>query len=299
MSDEDLMKRLREDVSFNPWLVASRKWRNSSCGSYCLEGDADRIKCYHTVLSGDAKKDGRSKKELEFRLELLPQPFVGTPESGIWLMLKNPGYSKWDEYDDHGGSIENKGELREWTSGEEEKQMLLKRRELTFKQYEFVLQGTERFYVLNDAFRTKKDAVGKCEGAYRWYQRQLFPDRGLIKMMSPDIEPSQYSDWCSRNLFVLDYLPYHSAKFYNSGVDCLKQKYWSALVKHGLINNKLLVFWGSKILNRVKKDYPNEFESAAKEGRIAILRGQKAVFSDWNFVFATDKCGTKIKEFVK
>ena len=130
---------------------------------------------------------------------------------------------------------------------------------------------------------------------------QLFPanGNGLIHAIAPGIKSNQYCGWCSENLFVLDYFPYHSAKFYDKGADCLKQNYWGFLAKHGLTNKKLMVFWGSKILNRVKKDYPEEFDAAAKEERIAILRGQKAVFSDWNFVFATDKCGARIKEFVK
>lgn len=295
MSDEDLMKSLQEDESFNPWLKASRKWRNSSCGLYCLEGDANRIKCYHAALSGDVKKEDRSEKELELHLDLLPQPFVGTPDAGIWLMLKNPGWSKWDEYDDHMGSTGKTEELREWKSGAEEKEMLQKRRVLTFKQYEFALQGEDRFYVLNDAFRTKRDGVGKCEGVYRWYTKQLFPNNGLFC----GIDPNRYCSWCSENLFVLDYFPYHSAKFYDKGADCLKQDYWERLVEHGLTNHKLMVFWGSKILNRVKDQFEEGYAEAAKSGRIAILRGQRAVLKEWNLVFACDPHGHRIMEYLK
>lgn len=295
MTEEELMKKLREDVTFNPWLSASTGWESSSLDQYVLNAEA--VRKYDEALRDSKEKD---KSKMALHLKLLPQPFVGTPEAGIWLMLKNPGWSEWDEYD-YGGKSSNLYELREWNSAEEEQQMKELRRELIFKQYKFTLEGDERFYVLHDAFHTKKDGVGKCEGAYRWYTKQLFPanGNGLIRAIDPGIKPSLYASWSSRNLFVLDYFPYHSEKFYDGGADYLKQDYWSHLVEYGLTTKKLMVFWGSKILNRVKKDWPKEYEDAAKEGRIAILRSQKAVFCDWNFVFATDKCGTRIKVFVK
>lgn len=297
MTDKELMQRLRTDAEFNPWLKVAAEWQKTDCDHFVLDEHA--VEDYKKKLAKDSKEKEKRKKKLH--LDLLPQPFVGTPEAGIWLMLKNPGYSEWDEYDDHKGTVRKQNELREWESADEEQQMFQRRRELIFKQYKFALQGNERFYVLDDSFRTRRNGVGGCEGAYRWYERQIFPDDGLIQNMNPGMTPDQYAGWCSNNLFVLDYFPYHSEKFYNAGADLLKQDYWDALVEYGLDNEKLLVFWGSKILNRVKKNqrFKAKYEKAAAKGRIAILRGQKAVFCDWNFVFATDKCGTRVKVFVK
>ena len=100
-------------------------------------------------------------------------------------------------------------------------------------------------------------------------------------------------------MFVLDYFPYHSAKFYDEGANCLKQDYWERLVEHGLTHPKLMVFWGSKILNRVKVQFKEKYAEAAKSGRIAILRGQRAVLKEWNLVFACDPLGERVKAFLK
>src|SRR5665647_238942 len=70
---------LRED---NPWKVLHR----DSQTKY-LEGDREDLAHINRRAEG---------KKTEVRLEQLPEPFVGNPNSPIWLLNLNPGFDETD-----------------------------------------------------------------------------------------------------------------------------------------------------------------------------------------------------------
>jgi hypothetical protein len=53
-----------------------------------------KMKSY--ILKKDAKKLEELKKTCQFRLELLPEPFLGSLDAPVVLLNLNPGYNKND-----------------------------------------------------------------------------------------------------------------------------------------------------------------------------------------------------------
>ena len=271
MNDKDLMDKLRNDDTFNPWLNKIEEFRmNLQNGTHKFVLDQEKVDEYEHKID-TLKVDGEIES-FKLRLELLPQPFIGSPEANIWLILKNPGFSEIDYYD-HWGCITASSNL---PAQQRDQESLNLRQDLMLAQYEFKQDAGKEFYLLDEVFHTSAIS-GK--GGYGWYSRYLFPHDGLFSNFCDSNSAEARLAFCSQNLFVLDYHPYHSESYCEEHSDILKNTYWDRLIKHALCNNKLLVFWGSKILGKVKKMFEELYDNAVSQGRVYVLKGASAYFS--------------------
>lgn len=269
MNDNDLMDKLRNDGTFNPWLDKIDEFRsNLKNGVRKFILNQAKVDEYEKLVD---KMDGDTDC-YHLRLDIPPQPFIGMPTAGIWLLLKNPGFSEIDLYDYWGTMSQINGiDMQNPDLG-----LLQLRRELLLSQYGFSQREGHEFYLLSESFKTCS-VSGK--GGYGWYSRYLFPKGGLLsKHCTSEIAEDRLA-FCSRNIFVLDYHPYHSENYCEANSDILKEEYWDKLVEHALTNNKLLVFWGSKILGKVKAQFEELYDKAVEAGRIYVLKGASAYFS--------------------
>ena len=271
MTDDELMERMREDAVFNPWLNKVDEFRaNLQNGTRKFVLDQEKVDEYESRIG--ALKNEDEIENFRLRLELLPQPFIGSPEANVWLLLKNPGYSEIDYYD-HLGSMTV---LSNQPAQQCDKESLKQRQDLMLAQYTFKQDSGKQFYLLNEVFHTSTIS-GK--GGYGWYSRYLFPRDGLFCNFCSSNSAADRLRFCSQNLFVLDYHPYHSESYCEEFSDILKDEYWDRLIEHALSNKKLLVFWGSKVLGRVKKKFEELYDKAVSEGRVYVLKGASAYFS--------------------
>lgn len=61
-------------------------------------------------------------------------------------------------------------------------------------------------------------------------------------------------DFMSKNVFVLDYVPYHSKNYEDPKVELLHHRFWKELVRYALCDGgKLLVFWGHQVLKKLQR----------------------------------------------
>ena len=292
MNDNELMDNLKNDVAFNPWLGKVDEYRNNfetGIRSFVLhKNKVDDYESKVNVIDGE-------NDQLHLRLDIPPQPFIGMPTAGIWLLLKNPGFSEIDLYDYWGTMSQNNSVIRKIQS-EREVQLLQDRRERLLSQYSFSQESGCEFYLLDDSFKTCS-VSGK--GGFGWYSRYLFPKGGLLSRYCASDRDEDKLAFCSRNIFVLDYHPYHSENYCEEYADILKDNYWDKLVEHALINNKLLVFWGSKILSKVKTQFEELYNNAVEAGRIYVLKGASAYFSSNCLFKVVGRGGVFLKPYLK
>ena len=91
MTDGELIKKLREELEFNPWLGKADEFRsNFQNGVREFVLDQTKVDEYETMVG---KMEGDADC-YHLRLDIPPQPFIGTPTAGVWLLLKNPGFSE-------------------------------------------------------------------------------------------------------------------------------------------------------------------------------------------------------------
>ena len=286
MDDKELMNKLRHDEIFNPWLGKVEEFQcNLDFGIRQFILVADKIDNYNARINNGGR-------EFLLKTDIPPQPFIGTPEANIWLLLKNPGFSEIDLYDCWGDNVPGCRAMR----ADRVSEALLQRQRLMISQYRFAQEKGKEFYLLDESFHTSA-ICGK--GGYGWYSRYLFPKDGLLTKYCASESPGDRLMFCSRNIFVLDYHPYHSEKYCDDGADILKENYWDQLVAHGLVNNKLLVFWGSKILGKVKAQFKELYDQAVEQERVFVLKSASAYFSSNCLFQVVGKSGEFLRPYLR
>jgi hypothetical protein len=146
---------------------------------------------------------------LSLKLHLPPQPFIGSPQSKIWLLQFNPGYSAYDEYDYCGNdTLGLKPDDCHIRRGRTDS--LDSRIRSVCKQYNLRDSG-QSFYALDDLFFNFTRGIrGKGRGTYLWYNSTLYPKNNpLLSFVGQD----QRMRFASENIFVLECMPYHSQAF--------------------------------------------------------------------------------------
>lgn len=291
MSDEDLMVKLQGDKNFNPWIGQSDVWNQ-----IIKDGKFER-NCF--VL--DVDKDSFEKANLKgaeinrrLRGDILPQPFVGNPAANVWVLMRNPGLGALDYYDLV--STENWEGYRDGLDDEDwrpidtnklyfkdpeiAKTMLCARQQKVMDQltFNFANARGKEFYLLDECFQTY-DTTGagrRIYGGRHWYQTYFCTDE--VKA-----QRSKQSDLSvlSRNVFVLDYCPYHSCFYQERRVKFAHMELWSRLIRYGL-ESKVLVVRGSDILNKVKKVDFDLYNQAVSANRLFVFSGQNAWLTSGN-----------------
>jgi hypothetical protein len=143
----------RDLIGQNPWLSISR----SSERKYLEQDEAP-------LLDFNKRNIG---KPTELRFELLPEPFVGTPNAPVWLLNLNPGFDEVELYQD-------------------EQFIIRQERNLKF--------DSPNFWYL--------DTSSALSPGGRYWQKKL---SSVVKDCPEDT--------LSRNIFCLEFFPYHSKKF--------------------------------------------------------------------------------------
>ena len=278
-----LLHKLQTDAAFNPWLKVARSWlrqlRYGPIDFSCWQNEVIR----ESIIKYEKGLPRKQKERERFILHLQypPCPCVGTPEAPIWLMMKNPGISTWEEYDllsevSGKAAILNDEDYHGAVVRGDENRRLLARQELIARQLAFSFKKGHEFYALDEAFNTceRRGKKRRCCGAYDWYRSNLFlkNGKGFFTAAAGSCDPDVILSWCSKNLFILDYHPYRSKEFYKGHSQALKTPYWDELVRHAFVSNRMLNFWGSSLLEHVQHAVGKEiFIDAISNHRIVIL----------------------------
>ena len=289
MNDSQLLEILKNE-SCNPWLSIARRWLEildkrplSTKDIKIADTEKERIAKYMEHLKQyrlNLKKREPKLKSADYQIyeDVLPCPCVGSPDAPIWLMLKNPGMSDWDWYDlvsIKKGREKIKHEqikdIRTYGGRAYENNALRKRQQLLVRQLMFDFEQGSKFYVFEDVFKTFKGKSKSACGSYDWYKKNLFPSGHFF-----GCEKGDAKSFASNYLFVLDYHPYHSKLFFEQGMDEIRTPYWDKLVEYAFAKEKLMIFWGSKVLEKIRSKYKNEYLDAVEKRRIVILRGPSA-----------------------
>lgn len=289
-SNSNLLELLKTDQQLNPWLAIGREWltildkqplgaeniRVISEEKTRMAAYKGRLERYRSNLKDEKKK--QKCNVYQIYEDVLPCPCVGSPVAPIWLMLKNPGMSDWDWYDlvsIKKGREKIKHEqikdIRTYGGRAYENNALRKRQQLLVRQLMFDFEQGSKFYVFEDVFKTFKGKSKSACGSYDWYKKNLFPSGHFF-----GCEKGDAKSFASNYLFVLDYHPYHSKSFFEQGMDEIRTPYWDKLVEYAFAKEKLMIFWGSKVLEKIRSKYKNEYLDAVEKRRIVILRGPSA-----------------------
>ncbi len=309
----DLLELLKTDQQLNPWLTIGQEWltvldKQPLCGEgiKMISEEKTRMTAYKKRLEryrSSLKDEKKQQKCNDYQIleEVLPSPCVGSPDAPIWLMLKNPGMCDWDRYDLVSitkGRKKIKRELAknvrtEYVDCADEKDALRKRPQLLVRQLMFDFEQGSKFYVFENVFKTFDGKSKSTCGSYDWYKKNLFPSGRFLGCATGDAR-----SFASNNLFVLDYHPYHSKLFFEKGMDDIKNPYWDKLVEYAFAKEKLMIFWGSKVLEKIRSKYEKDYLNAVNKWRIVILRGPSASCS---VKMADFPVGTNlfVKEFLK
>lgn len=263
------MKMLNSILKSNPWRKVADDWfvkmQDGGIG-------------FEFVLPDD--KGELAKARAKYKTNVPPQPFVGHPSSPIWLIMKNPGVGPWDECDLlNGRSGLSKSDRIHAT--EMADAGLLRRKELYRDQLKLTDKSDSAFSLLDASFDTAERKGGrKPRNTYLWYRRYLLSRTGLLSPFVDVDDLVESGRFVSRNLFALDFVPYRSKSFEDENSRFAHGVFWRKLMRYGLAN-KTVVFWGSRILNKIRND--NELASrldvAISQNRIAVIKTQQMYFS--------------------
>lgn len=278
-------RELSKILEMNPWKGVADKWFSTPnpCSKFVLPGDERAL----------------SQTSVRYNLELPPQPFVGHPSAPIWIMLKNPGLGDWDRCDLLEGlkglSLKN----RKFATAAADK-CLAQRQKLYCDQLNFNCKRDASFIFLNAAFDTAKRGNRNPRNANLWFRRYLLSRRGLLDGLV-DRENAQSSyRFMSKNVFVLDYVPYHSKNYADPKVELTHHRFWKELVRYALCDGrKLLVFWGHQVLEKLQHDQElaNCLEGAVSRCRVAVIKSRQVYFSPRTTYLLANK--SLIKKVVK
>ena len=298
-TDEELMYELQNNSQFNPWRDVADQWQaefngGNHNGDYIHPNDGAAIADYKEKLNRAFSRRRHSKgkrrprkKDMELVLDLLPQPFIGNPCAPIWVLLRNPGYSSIDVYDLKSIScgkkeISKSGEIKKrdlrYLNVSNEEQLLGMRQTLVCRQLKFDFEDSKGFYILRKRFNTLKEDYGsrKVFGGYNWYKKYFFPEQGCLSRFANDMSELEIA---SKQIFVLEYDPYHSRAYFESNVDFTHHIVWKKLVEHG-IKSKVIIARGGDILEHIQQCVSQEdLFKASNERRLFLFKGQSASFS--------------------
>jgi hypothetical protein len=180
----------------NPWLEL-----HEDSEEYILEDDKE---------SSERFRKGRCHEDLQLRLELLPQPFIGNPTAPVIFLCANPGYSK--EHDAHDFSLQP---LRDLLF------KCIRREESDFP-----------FYYLHP------QVTGNGSTWWRKRARRMVEDLGCT-------EPESLMK-LSQLICVHELLPYHSRKFGHSRIRSVSLDYQKECIKEAIDNGSIIVGMRSK-----------------------------------------------------
>ena len=225
--DDDLASILSD----NPWSEIAEKIKaamsNNSLGQerFVLNQDDALIRLEESLIRDD---------DYKLRLNLPPQPFIGNPKAKIWILQYNPGYSEGiDDFDYLG--IERADIMPHRQTHVSEVQDRIK---LICDQYEF--KESAGFYVLDEKFETFKSGTREGRGTYLWYKSTYFPINGIFaRVVNSGLTIKRFAD---NNLFVLEFLPYHSKKFRHEFFPFLPSfVFWRKLMEYAFANEKIVL----------------------------------------------------------
>ena len=255
MTDSELMQELQTNSEFNPWLDVAKDWlRNvnegNSRASFIHPNDEEAVKRHNEaakVWCERKKQEGEKVSVEDFQLhrDIMPQPFIGNPCAPVW-------------------------ELSDLTP----EAALSIRQKLVCKQLKFESGDDEAFYILRGEFKTMDRSGMAVFGGYNWYMKYFVCNHSYVA------SATNYLKDLSRNVFVLEYIPYHSKQYFESRQRFLHHNLWENLIKHGL-ESKILIMRGNiykKIPDIVKNndELKDEFFKAESERRIVVFKGQSA-----------------------
>lgn len=242
LNTENIDGDLAAILAQNPWGEMAEKVRSAVRGNtleegrFVLEQDDKLIQIEESLIRND---------DYKLRLNLPPQPFIGHPKAKIWILQYNPGYSEGiDDFD-------YRGVVRPWLASHTQKHVsqLEDRIELICDQYEF--KGNTGFYVLDEKFNTFKYGTRDGRGAHLWYKSTYFPEQGLFARIG-DLNERQ-KRFADSNLFVIEYLPYHSKKFRHEFFPFLPSfTFWRQLMQYAFTHEKIVLCNGLSDMQALK-----------------------------------------------
>ena len=227
------MSQLENILQNNPWKSCAQDWKadllNHVERDYILDGD-------RTIIDSENRMATGNRTQFALQTKLPPQPFIGNPKAKVWLLQYNPGYSGIvDEYDLLGKDCDGRFK-RKLVPNRDFKERV----DLVVNQYSF---RNSEFYALNEKFHTFKTGTrGQGRGIYLWYKSLLFPSKGGL---FSHLEVWEQKSFLDDNLFVLEYMPYHSKSFDASCFAFLSSfKFWEELIDYAFESDKILLVNG-------------------------------------------------------
>jgi len=279
----------------NPWAKVVDEW---------LQGMKNHNRQYDFVLPEDkvvldAYKPTDASRHALIR-NIPPEPFVGKPEAKIWFVLKNPGGGEWNECDFLCGRT-GLSQANIQFSTDAADSMLSHRQEMYARQLKLEGDSGKEFYLLDPSFCTAKRGGRMPRCIYWWYRTRFLCNEGIFSSYVDIEDEDAILSFLSKNVFVLDYFPYHSNWFDDVELKVSHSDFWHVAMLEALKDSeKMFVFWGSKIVRHIKAD--NElsplYAKAVSDRRVLIMKGQQAYFSE-SSTFLPFEGDELMKSFVK
>jgi len=169
----------------SPWRKLPKR------SPFVLKCDRKKIDAHNDKY----KKHTRYKDHYEIKLKVVPEPFIGNPKAGLWLLNLNPGFEKSDE--EHSS-----------------KTIAMQRRSLLLK--------AKNFWYIEPKY---------CEAAgYCWWRRVLHDP--IAQFGAKQVQ---------RNIFCVEFFPYHSKKYKWSGGLLPSQEFTLQLVEKAVKEGKRFI----------------------------------------------------------
>ena len=264
-----ISNELNEILQENPWLSAAEDFTKgpNADGMYIVEKDKEVLK---------PLRNNKPDLYRRFRFDILPDPLVGNVCAPVIVLCLNPGYSALDkynyesvddqtkhlvqcEYQQKMGKVNAKRrgkgkepvhrEIRFLFSGEDEKVQLNRRRQLMIESLRLI-PGNEPYgldpsfnsaEIINSSTKQRDACANTRFGTYNWH-RFLF---GIGENGIPRFP--------TKNVFHMEYFPYHSEHLSTNDIDLLERDYPMA---HSAFRNSFLrlrLKEGAYILARTRR----------------------------------------------
>lgn len=266
----------------NPWQHVAEAWlgrmRSVSGGNYVLKEDE---KAFDTYASS-------SHSPHELVLDVPPQPFVGSPKANIWFLMNNPGHEgEWGHCD----LLQGKRALSdaEKVFATDASDSALERRQWLYSR-QLRLDGDpgHEFMLLDPSFDTAHSKRTNAKNIYTWYVAQFLPKEGVFQGYVNSESAEEVVAFFSKNLFVLDYFPYHSRTYDPKFPKVEHTKFWRLAIKEALKDErKMFILRGSKIRDVINEDKEMSelFRDAISQKRVLFVSGQRVWLTAANLRF--------------
>lgn len=229
----------------NPWAEQAKEWLTLLPKTYILHGEEKAVEAFNEKYRG---------KDCELQLQLPPQPFQGTPDAKIWVLLQNSGYTPepTDTMDSDavtfGKSAYRKACLQQ----------------LFFER----VDGGYFNYVLNPGFE-------RCFGK-QWFEQHF-------KIKSTKLNDARATD---ERFFLLQTFGYASIK---GGIPkgLLHTQYNKELLKWAVQNGKIIVFarcldyWVKVVGEMWIDEHPEQFFCMASPISGVFSSNNLLLYHDW------------------